>query len=324
MPPGGRILLFPERGCARRCGVGGTYAGSRFSVDSDRLPFGHGSGLSQRLILGAPTPFDLHRASRIVLSLSGTGLLLGIAYTENAPLLIVFVLISLYLAGLIGSFVYGRTALSLRGCDCMGRLCALGMGLAAVLQIVVSFLALPLPLCALLLSAAMAASIYMLARERTANESLNGPVPDGWALPPLWLLLLGVAVISLMGGFNDGVLTSQQASGALNLYAAPRLFYFVGMALAGGIADRFRLSGLSILVLCVMVCSTAGALFMSSPATMALNAGLYSLFAGIVIIYFTVPFFQTADGKTPRSGPASGGWCGFPPWRWGLRAMSIF
>ena len=241
-----------------------------------------------------------------VLSVVSVASLLGIALSPGRGLLVGSILTALFAAGLIGAAVYRRVAMELRGDPMLGRLCALGMGGAAVLQVLASALDLSGVAFALVLAAALGAALLLLLQREPEPLPALGIPPEGWRLPATGLLLAGVAVISLMGGLNDGVLTGLQSSGALDLYALPRLFYFVGMVLAGWVADRFRLRGLSLLVLLCMICATAGALFMSSPATLFLNASIYSLFAGIVIIYFTVPFFHTVGGRNAALWPSLG------------------
>lgn len=242
-----------------------------------------------------------------ILSMFGTAFAGGTA-------LVICVLISLFCAGLVGAATYGIVAVNIGGEHNTGMLCAGSMGIAAILQVAASMLPVSLPVYALILSAALlisAALIHDLMKDYPDISSAGvaqtaaGPSPE-WKLPDMKLFLIGVAIISVMGGLNDGVLTEMQTSGALNLYALPRLFYFAGMLLAGFIADRFHFRGLSLLTLFVMICATAGALFMSSPATIFINASIYSLFAGIVIIYFTVPLFKTSTVENVPLHPALG------------------
>lgn len=108
----------------------------------------------------------------------------------------------------------------------------------------------------------------------------------------LIILLAIVAVMSFVGGLDDGVLTRLNAESAIDLYAFPRLFYLAGAIAAGFVADYREGRYLGLLVLASMLCSTVGLLFMDDPATMFLNACIYSLLAGFSIVFFTVPFMR--------------------------------
>jgi DNA-binding CsgD family transcriptional regulator len=224
------------------------------------------------------------------------------------------VLLSLYFAGIVGASAYCTSALSLKGSPCIGRLSSLGMCFAAVLQVLTA-LAEPLEaVYVLLLAAAMLAALFLsfagsdagresATKTEAAQDGLSG---EPWVLPESWMLLSGIAIISMMGGLNDGVLTSLQASGRLQLYTLPRLFYFAGMAFGGWVIDKGGFRGISLMVLFVMIASSAGALFMNSDTTIFINASLYSLFAGIVIIYFTVPLFATVTEDNAGYHPSLG------------------
>lgn len=234
---------------------------------------------------------------------------------SSGAVLVVSVLISLYCGGLVGAATYGLVALNIRNESNTGMLCAGSMGIAAILQVAASMLPISQLVYSLVLSAAVVLSTFIACDVLKTMPELSGPetessepcqAPPEWKLPDIRLFLLGVAVISFMGGLNDGVLTEMQTSGALNLYALPRLFYFAGMLLAGYTADRYKLRGLSVLTLFVMICAAVGALFISSPATIFINAAIYSLFAGIVIIYFTVPLFKTVTKENASYHPALG------------------
>ena len=245
-------------------------------------------------------------------------LLLISAFVRFPLLLILLVLADLFIAGLTGAAAYTAAARTIKDCKHAGTLCALGMGIGSFLQIAASVAGLPLGSYAFLLSLSLMLTVFMILRHhqtgggKPAGESVApGNTPpilhaSMKEYPSLPAFLLCVVLIAFMGGLNDGELSRYQAEGLLDLQAAPRLLYFAGMAIAGFVFDRKKMSGLSALVLFVMICSAAGAIFMSDPATLPINAGIYSLFAGVAIIFFTVPLFLASTQKNDAVLPSLG------------------
>lgn len=210
------------------------------------------------------------------------------------------VMICLFTAGMIGAGIYYYSAMALKGSGCTGRVCGIGIGGAAVLQIVLISVSLPLMVEAVVLTAALAAAGCILMTHEKAGTSKcssgNGNIKKTGkpADRTVMFMILTVAVISVMGGINDGVLSMMNAEGDLELYSFPRLFFLVGVVAAGYIADYKNRRYLPISILVIMLCAVVGIMFMNNTATLNINACIYSLFAGFAIIYFTVPFFDMA------------------------------
>ena len=249
---------------------------------------------------------------------AGTLFLSGTVFFRTPVLLALCVLASLFLAGFFGAAAYAKAAAALGRSASLGRLSALGMGIGSFLQVLTSVVPLPLAAYGAVLVLSLWLTVYLLQTSSVSStfseNAVTGtaagritvlPRTQGELSAFLRTFLLITALVSFMGGLNDGELARLQSEGQVDLQAAPRLLYFAGMALGGTVFDRFHLRGLSLLVLFVMICSVAGALFMSIPATLSLNAGIYSLFAGVVIIFFTVPLFRlSSDPGIPGEGPS--------------------
>ena len=248
----------------------------------------------------------------VLLPAAGAGipLLPGIALLRSPALLASCILLSLFLSGLFGAAAYARTASVLRDDPCLGRLSTCGMGLGSLFQVVISVFPFTLLWYALIIGASLGLTALLL---RSELETVPAGVlsRDSFICAPrepspsfLRAFLLCTALISFMGGINDGELALLQAEGILNLQAWPRLLYFAGMILAGTVYDLRGFRGLSILVFFVMICSETGAVFMNNPSAIVLDEALYSTFAGIVIIFFTVPLFSCGGHLLPSLGRA--------------------
>lgn len=236
----------------------------------------------------------------------GIALLLGTACLESSLFLAFCILLSLFLGGLFGAAAYARTASRLMGNPYLGRLSTCGMGLGSLLQVLVSVFPLALFPYALVICFSLGLTAYLLRRDDIEVPSGYGSaVVHEMGFPALLpVFLLCVMLISFMGGVNDGELALHQASGELDLQAWPRLLYFAGMMIAGIVYDLYGFGKLSALTLFVMILSEAGAIFMYSPSTIVLDEALYSAFAGIVIIFFTVPLFSCGGLLFPSLGRA--------------------
>ena len=235
---------------------------------------------------------QMHRATLPALAVLSLLTLAGIGAAPGLPAIIpvICTVACLYLAGLLGALTYHAAALRLSSSGRLGMLLALGMGAATLMQALFSMLSIPLPAQAAVLCAALLAGLLCFHNSPMGTPSPDHPedptelcrIPgEARALPSLACYLAAVAVVALLGGLNDAELTWLNATGALNLYALPRLFFFPGLALSGFLYDRYGMRGLSMLVLFVMICSTGGASFLESQETMLSNAKLFYLLKGV-------------------------------------------
>ncbi len=228
--------------------------------------------------------------------------LFGFTFGLDPAFLLPCVMINLLLSGTIGASVYFYASMILRDEPCMGRFCGLSIAAAALLQIVLSVADLGKVANGIVLAAALVVAGYLtLTRTPQALPSFDRNFSP--AEPPLQkrrliIMLVVVALISMMGGINDGTLTLMQAQNALSLYSFPRLFYLVGVIAAGFIADYRQGRFLPMSVLTIMLCATIGVLFLDNTVLLNLNACVYSLLAGFAVIFFTVPFFKIAAASS--------------------------
>lgn len=240
-----------------------------------------------------------------LLALSGASLMAFLLIPDTTAVVIAIDL-CLLTSGTIGAFAYYHIALGLDGSASLGRFCGFAIATAAVLQILV--IAVPLPdlgRAGLLLLSLVAVTLCVL------SDDSSPAVLESQASAPhartatttrhLVILIAIVAVISFVGGLNDGVLTRMNAESQIDLYALPRLFYLAAAIAAGYVADYRDGRYLGMLVLAAMLCSTVGLLFMDDPVTMFANACVYSLLAGFSIMFFTVPFMRLS---VQRNRPA--------------------
>lgn len=234
-----------------------------------------------------------------VFFLSSVALLACIA-ARSAAAFVCSAGVHLFAAGILGAWAHYVSAMRLRELSHTGRVIGIAVGIQALLQVLILGAAASALTRALLLIAALGAAYLLIARKELADAAFgveNGPAHSRAQKPQkgyLPLLIAIVAVMSLMGGLNDGLIVEKQAGSGIDIYSYPRLFYLAGVVAAGFIADFRARRYLPVAILCVMLLSPIGVMFLNSPETYAVNLCVFFLFAGFAILYFTVAFLDVA------------------------------
>lgn len=204
---------------------------------------------------------------------------------------------ALLLTGHIGGCVYYNTAMYFAGSRYTGRMLGAGMAAAILLQFVVQKLAAQsvVFMLSLLLSAAIVMYFIIRAPE---DWILENPLPYssdiGNSPKTAAALIAAVVLMSLVSGMIDSVLTAMHAEQTYDVYGAVRLFYALGLVLAGAVADFRERSWLPIATVCVILLSSICMFFLSDEAGYFAGAALMYLYSGFYVIFFTVTFLDGA------------------------------
>ena len=204
--------------------------------------------------------------------------------------------------GHIGGCVYYNHAMTFQGSRCTGRITGAGMGAAVLLQFLIQSL-IPLDVIFLI---SMAGSIFLVV-------FLMSRAPRDWVLAdPLpysaenetprrtaLILLSAVALMSLVSGLIDGVITAFDSAGTYDIYHGVRLFYALGLILAGWAADLRRRRLLPLATACVILLSSVSTALLSSPAGYFAGVALMYVYSGFYVIFLTVLFCDFAP-RTSR------------------------
>jgi DNA-binding CsgD family transcriptional regulator len=243
------------------------------------------SALSRRLMLS-------------VVLMSSVLFLFGFILVNNPVLFILLMVIHMLATGVIGGAAHFYAAMALRDRIYSGRVVGLAIGAAALMQVVLLTGTSSSLLRALFLTGILGIFSYLVFKKTPVAvvvlKSRQAPPVNPPAKSYLCSVVAIVAVISLMGGFNDGIITTMHTQKTVNIYTYPRLFYLAGVVAAGFIADIRARRYLPLVMLAVMMCSTVGVMFLDNPVTWFINACIFFLFAGFAIMYFTVTFFDIA------------------------------
>ena len=221
--------------------------------------------------------------------------------TDQAALFSLGAALCLLSCGHIGGCVYYNHAMTFQGSGCTGRVTGIGMGLAVLLQFLIQSV-IPLDVIFLI---SMIGSIFLVV-------FLMSRAPRDWVLAdPLpysaenetprrtaLILLSAVVLTSLVSGLIDGVITAFDSAGIYDIYHGVRLFYVLGLMLAGWLAD-FRRRLLPMATACSILLSSVSTALLSSPAGYFAGVALMYVYSGFYVIFLTVLFCDFAP-RTSR------------------------
>lgn len=213
----------------------------------------------------------------------------------GAVLFLIGSALMLFLFGHIGGCVYYNTALFFRESSCMGRMVGISMGAAILLQFLVQNLSLhPIVLLAInLFSLAYVIVFSVNAPNRTSDATVLRR-SDIKSKRIALMLIFSVALMSIVSGMADSVLTSFHAEQTYDVYSGVRLFYALGLLAAGWIADIRKLQYLPLATVCAILTSSVCNIFLSEQASYFVGAALMYVYSGFYVIFLTVMFLEYA------------------------------
>lgn len=203
---------------------------------------------------------------------------------------------ALLLLGYIGSCVYYNTSIEFAQSRYTGRVLGMGMGTAILLQFIVeNLLAQPVAfIISIFLSVLFV--MYFITKTQTGCIQKN-PLPypsDKKCSKNAMILITAVVLMSLVAGMIDSVLTAFNAQKAYDIYSGVRLFYSLGLILAGFAADVRKRQYLPISTVCAILLSPICIFFLSDGISYFACTALMYLYSGFYVMFFTVMFLDFA------------------------------
>lgn len=208
----------------------------------------------------------------------------------------------LFACGHMGGCVYYNHAMTFFQRPYIGRVTGAGMSLAVLIQFLVQSV-IPLDLVFLACMTISVFLVVLLVSMAPRTWVLDDPLPysgkkraDGRTA---CILLLAVALMSLVSGIIDGVITAFDGAGQFDVYHEVRLFYCLGLALAGWLADFRQRRLLPLVTACFILLSSVSTTLLSSPAGYFAGVALMYVYSGFYVIFLTVLFCDFAP-RTPQ------------------------
>lgn len=217
--------------------------------------------------------------------------------TNHIGLFALFAGLALVSCGHIGGCVYYHHAMTFLGSQYIGRATGIGMSLAILVQILIHNFA--MQKAAFMSSIAISILLVLFIIFRLPKDwMLENPLPysseNKTDKKTAGILIAAVALMSLVSGTMDAVITFFDAAGELNVYYGVRLFYALGLLAAGFLADMQNKKYLPLATACIILLSSASTALLGSKAGSYTGIALMYLYSGFYVIFFTVMFCDFA------------------------------
>lgn len=186
---------------------------------------------------------------------------------------------ALLLTGHISGCVYYNTAMYFAASRYMGRLIGTGMGVAILLQFVVQNL-IPQSVTFIISIILSVAFVMYFVITVPKDWILENPLPYSSDakkdFKKTLLLIVAVVLMSLVAGMIDSVLTAFNAEKSYDVYGGVRLFYALGLILAGFLADIRERKYLPLSTVCTILLSSVCMFFLSDEVSYC-NYAIYCI-----------------------------------------------
>ena len=243
------------------------------------------------------------KTAQIIIGVLCLGAALVLLFADHPALFLTSSAAALLLTGHISGCVYYNTAMYFdtamysAASRYMGRLIGTGMGVAILLQFVVQKLT---PQAISFISSiflSVAFVMYFIIRA-PKDWILENPLPYSAdtkkEFKKALLLIVAVVLMSLVAGMIDSVLTAFNAEKSYDIYGGVRLFYALGLILAGVLADIRERKYLPLSTVCTILLSSVCMFFLSDKVSYFAGTALMYLYSGFYVIFFTVMFLDFA------------------------------
>ena len=200
--------------------------------------------------------------------------------------------------GYIGAYVHWKIAKSLLNNNNTGKIIGVCIAIALIIQILCYNL---IQNNYLLLSIVIIASLILF-RQINKNEIYEKQIKQipGFNIqknPEVSredriISIITVAVISIIIGLQDGVITYIDSIGKINVYGIPRIFYIIGILVAGYIADKKNGKYLSIVTIFWVFIAICGIVFFKNEKMYIINIILIFILSGFYVMYLTIKFIK--------------------------------
>ena len=237
------------------------------------------------------------KTAQTILGILCIGAAMVLLFADHPALFLTSSAAALLLTGHISGCVYYNTAMYFAASRYMGRLIGTGMGVAILLQFVVQNL-IPQSVTFIISIILSVAFVMYFVITVPKDWILENPLPYSSDakkdFKKTLLLIVAVVLMSLVAGMIDSVLTAFNAEKSYDIYGGVRLFYALGLILAGVLADIRERKYLPLSTVCTILLSSVCMFFLSDKVSYFAGTALMYLYSGFYVIFFTVMFLDFA------------------------------
>ena len=237
------------------------------------------------------------KTAQIIIGVLCLGAALVLLFADHPVLFLTSSAAALLLTGHISGCVYYNTAMYFAASRYTGRLIGTGMGVAILLQFVVQNL-IPQSVTFIISIILSVAFVMYFVITVPKDWILENPLPYSSDakkdFKKTLLLIVAVVLMSLVAGMIDSVLTAFNAEKSYDIYGGVRLFYALGLILAGVLADIRERKYLPLSTVCTILLSSVCMFFLSNEVSYFAGTALMYLYSGFYVIFLTVMFLDFA------------------------------
>lgn len=233
---------------------------------------------------------------------TGAALVLSLVmmFSGNLYLIVASGFCCLLLTGINGGCVHSLLAQKVT--DHQGFVIGLSSAAAILLQFIIqNLIESDLVFCGILMIASLAFTLCYfrasyLCKEELFDEKTGEHVsPIGMFNKKEFLLpIAAVALMSVVLSLNDSLTVLKNAESEVSLFVGIRLFYALGLIIAGILADYKDGTYFNLATVCAMFLSTIAVVMLESPVTYSYNIAIMYLYSGFYVVYLTLSFIKVS------------------------------
>lgn len=267
------------------------------------------TGLLVFALMHARRPSWCKRAVRVAFAVCSVATL-GVACAQQATLLAVSSCVALLACGIVGGRMHLGIALGFGEGTACGRVLGAATGSAVCIQFPVqSFTQGPAPQLVCILASIVALAILDargMASDLAPDTGMGAQVRT-WPQDPAdgrrhgIFLVIAAAILTVIFSLNDSIVVALDASGSLELFGGIRLFYALGLVVAGFLFDfgprfTFTFSTVAVQMLAILV-----PYFLGTPEWYNLNMALFYFYGGFYVMFITAEFVTFSGQMNHRA-----------------------
>lgn len=226
---------------------------------------------------------------------------LGVTFARDAALLMVFSCIALLTCGFLGGRVHLGAARTFGDGSVCGRVLGVTTGFVVCVQFLVqNFFQGPVPVVVCVLT-----SIAVLALLNAWGKGFDFSPDTNTAARThsrTWpqdaadkrrhgiFLVIAAAILTVIFSLNDSVVVALDASGGLELFSGIRLFYALGLVVAGCLFDLGPRFSFTFTTVAVQMLAVLVPYLLWTPEWYNLNMALFYFYGGFYVMFITTEF----------------------------------
>ena len=236
---------------------------------------------------------------------------LGLALSQHATPLALSGCLALLTCGFIGGRVHYAVALEFGESAVCGRMLGVVTGAVVCIQFLVQNLFQgPVPAIACILVSLVVLAVLDIRDTNSGSESTQAKPQAGMREWPQdsagkrrhgIYLVCAAAILTVIFTLNDSIVVSLDATGNLELFSGVRLFYALGLVVAGCLYDLGPRFSFTFTTVAVQILAVLVPYFLWAPEWYNLNMALFYFYGGFYVMFITAEFVSFSSQMTSNA-----------------------